>query len=391
MNHVALVIPTLDRLAGAERQVLLLAKGLLGRNWRVSVVALSGTGAESAREVINEGAAFVSLEMRKGLADPRGWIRFHRWLRRESPDILHAHLPHAAWMARWSRLFAPTRVVIDSIHTSATGTLGRRLGYRCSNWFPGRVSAVSEGAAEAYRSARMVPGHRLIVLPNGVDVHHWRPDTSIRRELRQRLGLTNEFLWFSAGRLDPVKDYPVLLSAMIEVPSTSHLAIAGTGPLEYQLRSVTTQLGLETRVRFLGFQRNVLPWMQAADAFVLSSRWEGLPMCLLEAGACALPAVATDVPGSRAIVVPGRTGFLAPAGDSAGLRAAMIHLMQLSAEERADMGDRARQHILTHFSLDTVLDRWEAVYHDLLENCPRPRRWTRTTRPEKAAVEEAAT
>jgi glycosyltransferase involved in cell wall biosynthesis len=390
MNHVALVIPALDRLAGAERQVLLLAKGLVRRSWGVTVIALSGTGAESARELKEKGAGFLSLDMRKGLADPRGWIRFHRWLRLESPDIVHAHLPHAAWMARWLRLFAPTRVLIDSIHTSATGTLGRRLGYRCSGWLPDRVSAVSEGAAGAYRSADMVPLDRMIVLSNGVDVGHWRPDPSTRRELRQRLGLTSEFLWFTAGRLDPVKDHHTLLSAMIGVPGTAHLIIAGTGPLEAQLRSMTIQHGLESRVRFLGFQPDVLPWMQAADAFVLSSRWEGLPVSLLEAGACALPAVATDVPGSREIVAPGHTGFLTPAGDSAGLRAAMIRMMQLSAEERVNMGNQARQHILTHFSLDTVLDRWEALYHDLLENCPRPRRWARTTGPKRTTAEEAA-
>jgi glycosyltransferase involved in cell wall biosynthesis len=294
-------------------------------------------------------------------------------------------------MARWSRLFAPARVLIDSIHTSDTGTLGRRLGYRASSRFPDCVSAVSDGAAEAYRSARMVSDHRLIVLPNGVDVHYWRPDGFLRRELRQRLGITNEFLWFTAGRLDPVKDYPALLSAVSEIPGTAYLVIAGTGPLESQLRCMTIQHGLETRVRFLGFQRDLLPWMQAADAFVLSSRWEGLPMSLLEAGACALPSVATNVPGSRELVVHGRTGFLARAGDSSGLRAAMIRLMQLSAEDRTEMGIHARQYILTHFSLETVLDQWEALYHDLLDNCPRPRRWALTVRPKKTAAEEPVT
>ncbi|HMD76301.1 MAG TPA: glycosyltransferase, partial [Terracidiphilus sp.] len=106
MNHVALVIPGLDRIGGAERQVILLAKGLRRRGWRVSVVALSGAGGDVAAELIASGAVFLSLGMRKGLADPRGWIRFNGWLRRESPDVVHAHLPHAAWLARWSRLAA---------------------------------------------------------------------------------------------------------------------------------------------------------------------------------------------------------------------------------------------------------------------------------------------
>src|SRR6202453_3157581 len=129
MNHIALLIPGLDRIGGAERQVMLLAKGLRSRGWRVSVVALSGAGGEAAAELTAADVTFLSLYMRKGLADPRGWMRFNRWLRRERPDVVHAHLPHAAWLARWSRVAAPLRVLVDTLHSSSTGTLGRRVGY----------------------------------------------------------------------------------------------------------------------------------------------------------------------------------------------------------------------------------------------------------------------
>jgi glycosyltransferase involved in cell wall biosynthesis len=365
-----MVVPTLDRLAGAERQILLLAPGLRKRAWRVSVVALSGSGGAAADELAAAGVSFLSLGMRKGLADPRGWVRFRAWLRREAPAMVHAHLPHAAWLARWSRLGTPMPALIDSVHTSATGTLSRRLGYRFSQWLPDRVSAVSQGAAEAYVSARMIPAHRLIVIPNGIDVDRWRPDPDARTSLRQRLGFTGEFLWFAAGRLDPVKDYPTLLWAMMEVPRAAHLVIAGAGPDEAALRGLARQFGIESRVRFLGYQPDVLPWMQAADAFVLASRWEGLPMSLLEAGACALPAVATDVAGSREIVVDGETGFLAPPANSTALRSAMICTMRLDADSRSSMGRQARRRIVAQFSLEAVLDRWEAVYRELLDRHP---------------------
>ncbi|MGA2207428.1 MAG: glycosyltransferase, partial [Terracidiphilus sp.] len=82
MSHAAIAIPGIDRIGGAERQAMLLAKGLRRRGWRVSMVALSGTGGDAAAELRNAGVGFISLEMRKGLADPRGWLRFHRWLRR---------------------------------------------------------------------------------------------------------------------------------------------------------------------------------------------------------------------------------------------------------------------------------------------------------------------
>ncbi len=377
MSSIALMIPTLDRIGGAERQVILLAKGLSKRGWHVSMVALSGTGEQVAGELAAEGVKFLSLEMRKGLADPRGWICFHRWLLCERPDIVHANLPHAAWLARWSRLASPVRVVLDTIHTSATGTLSRRLGYRRSSWLPDRVTAVSDSAAVAYLSARLVPLNGLTVLPNGIDIKQWKPDLLLRKALRHQLGLADEFLWLAAGRLEPVKDYPALLRAMRRIPAPARLVIAGNGPLEGQLRHLAAELGLTHRIQFLGFEPDLLPWMQAADGFVLASRWEGLPMGLLEAAACALPAVATDVAGSREVVVDGYTGILTPPANPEALAMAMNRLMETPLKERNAMGERARQSVMERYDLERVLSRWESLYSTLLEQNPLPLRWGR--------------
>jgi glycosyltransferase involved in cell wall biosynthesis len=317
--------------------------------------------------------------MRKGLADPRGWIRFHRWLKQEQPDVVHAHLPHAAWMARWSRLAAPVRAQVDTLHSSSTGSLGRRLGYRWSRWLPDRTTAVSQAVADAHQSAAMVDHDRLSVLPNGVDVELWQPDAEIRSALRRELGLEDEFLWFAAGRLEPVKDYPALLGALAQTHHAARLVIAGRGPLEGELRRLATALGLRQRVQFLGFERDVRRWMQAADGFVLTSHWEGLPMGLLEAAACALPAVATDVPGTREVISDGQTGWLASNAGAMDLPGAMTTLMHASPEDRRAMGKRARQRVIERFSLETVLDRWEALYADLLKQNPKPRLWSRAS------------
>lgn len=375
MNRIALIIPGLDRIGGAERQLILLAKGLRKRGWQVSVVALSGTGGAAATELASHQIQFTSLGMRKGLADPRGWIRFHRWLRRERPDVVHAHLPHASWFARWSRLALPIRVMVDTLHSSSTGTLGRMLGYRCSAWLPDKVTAVSHAVAGTHLAAAMVGEDKLIVLPNGVDVEEWRPDPLVRSEVRCELEVNAEFLWFAAGRLDPVKDYPTLLRAMAEVREPARLVIAGAGPLESELRRLSRDLGLESRVRFLGFQPDVRRWMQAADGFVLSSRLEGLPMSLLEAAACAVPAVATNVPGTREAILDGQTGCLASAGSAHALRDGMSLMMQTPPQERRAMGERARQFVIENFSLDAVLDQWETLYSDLLYQHPLLRRW----------------
>lgn len=375
MSHVALVIPGINRIAGAERQLIQLAKGLARRGWRVSVVALSDSGGDEADGLVNAGVAFTTLDMRKGVADPRGWIRFHRWLRKERPDVLHAHLPHATWVARWSRLAAPVRVVMDTLHSSSTGSLGRKLGYRWSDWLTDKVTAVSRGVADAHQQARMVSAAKLTIVPNGVDVNRWRPDAVKREALRREVLEDREFLWLAAGRLDPVKDYPTLLQAMVEVPEQACLVIAGAGQLEKELRRFANELGLERRVRFLLFEPNVCRWMQAADAFVLSSRWEGLPMALMEAAACELPAVATDVPGTREVLMDGQTGLLVSAGNALDLAGAMTCMMQVSPEERQAMGAKARQLVIERFSLEAVLDRWEELYSELMEPNPNPSRW----------------
>jgi glycosyltransferase involved in cell wall biosynthesis len=154
---------------------------------------------------------------------------------------------------------------------------------------------------------------------------------------------------------------------MARVPEKPRLLVLGAGPLHEELVGMAAQLGLEQHVRFAGFDLEVKRWMQAADGFVLASRYEGLPMVLLEAGACELPAVATDVPGTREAVVDGETGWLVRPGNADGLAAAMTKLMATPAAERRTMGARARVWVSNRFSLQKVLDQWETVYTELLE------------------------
>lgn len=377
MKHIAFLLPTLNSIGGAERQVVLLATGLAARGWRVTLMALSGTCGEACGELHAAGVEFLSLHMRKGLADPHGWVRLNAWLKQARPEILHAHLPHAAWLARWSRLAAPVRVVVDTIHTAGTGTRGRKLGYRLSYLLTDQITAVSEGAADAWAAERMVNAKRLQVLPNGINTEMWTPDAAVRAEVRAELGLRDEFLWLAAGRLEEVKNFPALLEAMTALPQCARAVIAGSGSQAEALRTLARSMGIENSVRFLGHQSNLLRWMQAADGFALSSHWEGLPMTLLEAGACGLPCVSTAVAGATEIILEGQTGLLVPAGDQNALNEAMRRLMAMSASERLAMGNAARQSILARYSIHSVLDHWEDLYARLLTDHPVAARWSR--------------
>jgi glycosyltransferase involved in cell wall biosynthesis len=380
VNRVAYLIPTIDRIGGTEQQVLLLAIGLASRGWKITVITLSGNGGDAATKLKSAGVAFHSLGMRKGLADPRGWIRLHAWIARNQPDIVHAHLPHASLLARWSRIASPARVTIDTIHSPATGGLARKIGYRLSAGSVDVVTAVSHAAAEPWLKAGLVDNTNLVIVPNGVDTDHWQRDEEIRAAKRSELRLSDQFQWLAVGRLDPVKNHATLLRALARIANNPRLVIAGQGPLDSKLRSLASELGLRDRVSFPGFQGDMRSWMQAADGFVLCSSWEGLPMALLEAGACELPAVITDIPGAREVLPDSLHGAAVPVGDADELAAAMTAVMRLPGEQRRTLGRDLRRSICSKFGLDAVLTQWEDLYRALLENNPQPARF-RTALP----------
>jgi glycosyltransferase involved in cell wall biosynthesis len=363
--HIAYLIPRIDRIGGAERQMILLASGMAQRGWRVSVVALSGMNGDSGEELSNQGVSFHSLEMKKGILDPRGWIRLRRWLMLQKPDLVHAHLPHAALLARWSRLFSPQRVLIDTIHSPATGGVLRRIAYRLSSGIPETVTAVSVSCSEPWVSAGLVDPRALKIVPNGIDLSYWTRNDGFREQSRLHSGLTDRFVWLAVGRLDPVKDHATLLRAFALLPPRAHLLVAGAGSLEPMLRQLSLNLGIADRVFFLGFQSDVLGWVRQADAFVLNSRWEGLPVSLMEACACELPAVITNTPGARE-VLPDPLVAPVPVGVPDALAAAMIAMMLRSESARRNEGIRVRRSIASRFSLSGVLERYEEIYRGAL-------------------------
>ena len=365
MNHIAMVIPTIDQIGGAERQVLLLAQELAARGWRVTVVALSGTGGHGAQELAGSRVAYLPLEMKKAWIDPRSWLRFLRWARQQRPDILHAHLPHATYFTRWVRLVCPVRVAIDTIHTSSTGSAARRRAYRWSASLSDHVTCVSQAVADAAIAAGIVVANSLSVIPNGVPL-----PALIQPSANVRPGFT----WIAVGRLALVKDYPTLLRAFALLETCTHLRIVGTGSQEQHLRSLADQLHIAGRVEFLGFHPDIQPLLAQADAFVLSSLWEGLPIGVLEAQAACLPVVATDGPGTRHALDLGRTGLIVPISDPSALAIAMRAIMEMRPAERKKMGERGRRFVEEHYALPKIVDRWEALYRQLLEQHPRATR-----------------
>ncbi|MFC5864909.1 glycosyltransferase [Acidicapsa dinghuensis] len=361
MTRIVYIIPTLDRIGGAERQLLLLAKAFASRGWHVSVIALSGNGSDAAHELRNADVFFYSLYMRKAWLDPLGWIRYQAWRSIHKPDIVHAHLDHASFFARFARIIAPVPVLIDTIHTIHTGSRLRRFLMRQTCRLSSHVTCVANSVADAYNAAGLLPHHSMSVIPNAIDI---RQLPAVRNSPEST---PHPFLWVAVGRLHTVKDYPTLLRAFALLPGEPRLTIAGAGPDQTRLVDLAHSLGIEDRVHFAGFIANVWPLLAASDAFVLTSLWEGLPVSILEASAAGLPVVATQTEGATEALRTCDAKWLVPIGDHLALAEAMAAVMILSPAERSEISNQNRKTALEQYALPVIADRWTNLYLSLLE------------------------
>ncbi len=351
---------------GAETQLLLLTRELISRGWAPTIVAMISGGPLRA-DFESLGVAVKSLGMQRGIPDPRGILRLVRILRQERPVILHTHMVHANLLGRISKMFAPVPVVVSTAQNIREGGRWTELAYRITDPLVDLTTNVSHAAAERYTRVGAVPREKMRMIPNGVVFQHFGPDSEFRIGLRKELGIGAMFAWLAVGRLEIQKDYPNLMKAISRLSRRSVLLVAGEGPFRSSLEQLTTDLGIQERVHFLGIRKDVPRLMSAADGYVMSSAWEGLPMVLLEAAASSLPIVATDVGGNREIVCDGISGFLVPGRNPTALAEAMMAMERLPNESRRAMGSAGRTHVSKHYSLSAVVDKWEAIYRSLLE------------------------
>lgn len=189
--------------------------------------------------------------------------------------------------------------------------------------------------------------------------------TGIDREaVRQRLGLKKDDVFFVAvGRLVYEKGHEFFVEAMSTAAKENPHAIAGicgAGPLRDQLQAQIETLNLQGRVKLLGQWDAIPELLAASDVFVLPSRWEGLPMALLEGMMAGLPVVATRVEGVEEVVQPGIHGLLVPLEASNELAQAIIHMLG-SPEDRRRMGEAARERVLSSYTTDRMCEAYLRV------------------------------
>lgn len=350
-------------MGGAERQVCDLADEMATLGQSVRLVALNSKN-EAKIFPKNQSITVDFLEMSKS---PFGLFKailaLKNIIRDFQPDVVHCHMFHANIIGRISRLFVKFPKLICTAHSSNEGGSLRMLAYRYSNFLSDFNTNVSEEAVQAFIGRQAVKKDRMFAMPNGIDTHRFYKNEGKREELRNELGLDNNFVFLAVGRLEKPKDYPNLLKAFQLVHQqylNTKLVIVGAGSLELELKELSNTLGISSKVLFLGLRKDIPEIMNIADTYVLSSQYEGFGIVIAEAMLTENVVVATDCGGVKDVL--GGFGYLVEPKDYLGLSEVMIKSLTLLPQERIQIGTNARSYIVANYSLREIAKKWLTLY-----------------------------
>lgn len=360
-----MLIRSLDY-GGAETQVTILANGLARSGHAVSVLVFYPDGA--LRKRLSPDVTVRCLEKRRRW-DVIGFLfSLFRVLDEEQPDVLYAFLPVANLLACLTRVRSPKLKLAWGVRASDvdlsrydwlsrfTYWLERRLS-RC----PNLIIANSEAGRRYAVSHGFPDNDRFIVIPNGIDVEHFRPDATLRGAVRAEWGiLPQETLVGIVARLDPMKDYPTFLEAAAKLARRERglrFVSVGTGPEDYAaiLQEQARALGLDEKMIWAGPRGDLPAVYNALDLLVSSSSSEGFSNVLGEAMACGVPCVATDVGDAREIL--GDSNTVVPPCNPEALVEGILALLERRRLEGTSLGTGLRQRVAENFSVEMLVQR----------------------------------
>ncbi|MCB1754544.1 MAG: glycosyltransferase [Gammaproteobacteria bacterium] len=352
----------IDRLPpdGAER---LIAEVLKNRSARYDFQVLCLVeGGLLVDEIEKSGVPVTVLGRRNG-HDLQHARRLYHWLRENKPKVVHTHLFTAdawgrtfAWLARVPGIFS----TVHSTNAWKSGlhvTVDRLLAY-----FSDAVIACTEEVKTTI-ARQGIPEKKLVTIFNGVDLQ--RIESASVVDVRSEFSLAGDMPVFAlVGRLHEAKGHMDLIPELQTLAEQGYrfaCLFVGEGELETSLKQEVQARGLEEYVVFTGFRQDVIGILKAVDFLVMPSRWEGLPISLLESMACGTPVIASRVGGIPDVIQHGEDGFLVGQGDGEALREAIVTLLE-DKPLRDSLGAAGKRKISEHYSAASVAQAYEALY-----------------------------
>lgn len=387
---IARVITRLN-IGGPSIQATRLTAALAEHGWQTRLIhGQLGDGEGDMSYLIPAGADTTKLAtLQRPLApvsDLRAVWALYAEFRRLRPVIVHTHMAKAGMLGRLAaaaynltRGPSPRARVVHTYHghvldgyfsplmTTVFITLERGLA-RLSDAIIAISPAIRDELQDTYRIGR---SSQYRVVPLGFDLAPFAAvDTAARATARRELDIPSGVpVICTVGRLTAIKQHRLFLD-IVQRTVAAHpdaiALIAGDGELRGELEAYAAALGIADHVRFLGWRRDLATIYGATDVFVLTSRNEGTPVALIEAMACGVPGVSTDVGGVKDVIDSPAVGRLAAFGDADGL-AGHVRDLLADAAARSTMGERARQRVLDRYGLARLVSEIAALYRDLVQ------------------------
>lgn len=303
-------------------------------------------------------------------------FRVAAWLRKEKVDVVHTHLFTADTYGRLAARIAGVPAVFSTVHNIVNPWKGSgrkaidRLFARLST----AVVGCSEEVTKTLASRDKIPVAKLVSIPNGIDLQKFSSFSGAG--VREEFGLPVERQLIGVvGRLHEQKAHDDLFRALALLPQVRArqltCLVIGTGDLLAPLTQLVKELGLEDCVIFTGMRTDVPRLVAALDVFVMSSRWEGLPIALLEAMASAKAVLCTRVGGIPDVVIDGDNGVLVNGGDVAHFAQRLDALLQ-DADLRQRLGHRARETVIARFDVSRTATAYNRLHRQALGLPPEP-------------------
>ncbi len=291
---------------------------------------------------------------------------FFNIFKKDLPDVVHLHNPTPTIYAALSARVAGVPSIVSTRHSLVAPPNNRvqESKYRIAASWCDWVVGICEATTNNVKGIRSAPARKIVRVYNGT-----APLLRVAKELSAP---KSDFNLLFVGRLEPVKNHTLLLTAFREALSSMpnlRLWMVGDGSEREKLTRLTAELGISSEVTFWGQQLDVAPFFSAADVFVMSSKSEGLPISLLQAFSLGIPAIVTDVGGMAEVVRLAQAGLAVSATDPAAMAGAILRMASNSGE-REKLAINAQHAFRSYFTLDVMVDN----YMDLYRSTPRFRR-----------------
>ncbi len=371
-----LFIITLSEMGGAQKVVYNLAAGLNPQEFDITVACAQGGELVDWLKSLEQRVKVIEISsLRREISpwhDLKAFWKLYWLIKKNKFDIVHCHSSKAGILGRLAAWLAGVPKIFFTAHGWVLNEYQHWSGRLCYTWIErlaGTVSTkvvcVSEYDLLKARNLKIAADDKLVVFYNGLP----EPETQ-EGLLRNELGIKkNDLVIGTVARLAPQKD-PLFLLKVAEGmicrqnctgAGRLYFVLIGDGPLRPECENFINSKGLSGRVFLLGTREEAAKLVQDFDIFVLFSRWEGLPLTIIEAMMASRPVVASAVGGVGELVVPGETGLLIEQLDVNEAEKALLHLIY-DPGKRLAMGQAGRKRACRLFNINQMVDQYRELY-----------------------------